>query len=133
MRFRGGGIGHRYMRMVEPWLDQTGWGTVWPSLEDREPNPSSAGVNPLYTQGTQPTTYEGGNRGDSSDVSEMDEDMDDEDGEGNDPEQPEDDDDLDGEEEEEETEKGDKHIDPDEDEDEDEDADTDGHLGFVSL
>ena len=39
MRFRGGGVGHDYMRAVEPWLDLTGWGTSWPPLNDRDPEP----------------------------------------------------------------------------------------------
>ena len=39
MRFRGGGIGHRYMRQVEPWLDATGWGASWPSFTHRNPEP----------------------------------------------------------------------------------------------
>jgi hypothetical protein len=37
MRFRGGGIGHMYMRPIEPWLDRTGWGNSWPSLQHMEP------------------------------------------------------------------------------------------------
>ena len=40
MRFRGGGVGHQYMRQVEPWLDKTRWGTQWPSLSNRDPDPS---------------------------------------------------------------------------------------------
>ena len=127
MRFCGGGIGHRYMCMIEPWLDQTGWGTMWPSLEDREPNPGPAGVSPLHTQRAQPTAYEGGNQEDGNDVSEMDEDEDDEDGEGNDPEQQEDDNDLD--EEEEEIERADKHMDLYDDNEEE----AEEFLGFVSL
>ena len=43
MRFRGGGVGHTYMRQVEPWLDATGWGNTWPSLKDREPADSGDG------------------------------------------------------------------------------------------
>ena len=39
MRFRGGGVGHMYMHHIEPWLDGTGWGTSWPSLQDRDPDP----------------------------------------------------------------------------------------------
>ena len=39
MRFRGGGVGHLYMRQIEPWLDATGWGASWPSLIDRDPCP----------------------------------------------------------------------------------------------
>lgn len=39
MRFRGGGVGHNYMQMVEPHLNATGWGTSWPVLEDRDPEP----------------------------------------------------------------------------------------------
>jgi hypothetical protein len=32
-------VGHMYMCQVEPWLDATGWGVTWPSLEDRNPDP----------------------------------------------------------------------------------------------
>ena len=39
MRFRGGGIGHIYMRQIEQWLDTTGWGTTWPLLRGEDPNP----------------------------------------------------------------------------------------------
>jgi hypothetical protein len=39
MHFRGGGIGHRHMRQVEPTLDRTGWGNNWPCLNHREPEP----------------------------------------------------------------------------------------------
>jgi hypothetical protein len=39
MRFRGGGVGHLYMRQIEPWLDATGWGASWPMLRDRDPCP----------------------------------------------------------------------------------------------
>ena len=41
MRFHGGGVGHMYMCQIEPWLDSTGWGTTWPSLKDRDPDPDS--------------------------------------------------------------------------------------------
>ena len=44
MRFWGGGIGHIYMRQVEPWLDGTGWGTSWPSLRCQDPDPDSEPV-----------------------------------------------------------------------------------------
>jgi hypothetical protein len=27
MRYRGGGVGHAYMRAIEPWLTETGWGS----------------------------------------------------------------------------------------------------------
>ena len=27
MRYRGGGVGHLYMRPIEPWLPRTGWGS----------------------------------------------------------------------------------------------------------
>ena len=39
MQFCGGGVGHLYMRHIEPWLDETGWGASWPSLGDRDPYP----------------------------------------------------------------------------------------------
>ena len=45
MRFRGGGIGHIYMRQIEQWLDATGWGTTWPSLGREDPNPDLASDN----------------------------------------------------------------------------------------
>ena len=37
-----------YMRQVEPWLDATGWGATWPSLEDREPE--DQGYDPVETE-----------------------------------------------------------------------------------
>jgi hypothetical protein len=42
MRFRGGGAGHLYMRDVEPWLDETGWGATWPSLSGKYQEPDRA-------------------------------------------------------------------------------------------
>ena len=54
MRFRGGGVGHEYMRQVEPWLDGTGWGKVWPSLKDREPVDSGDEASPQTNTGATP-------------------------------------------------------------------------------
>lgn len=74
MRFRGGGVGHIYMRHIEPWLDETGWGKSWPSLEDREPeaDPEQPSVN-INCSGTEdpPTLSQsrqmGGNGNDDDD------------------------------------------------------------------
>ena len=99
MRFRGGGVGHRYMRQVEPWLDETGWGTQWPSLSNKDPDPS-----PSQQGDSGSDNQAGGDMGginedeDEDEDEEMAQDEDDEDGEGNDLEQPDDDDDLDEEE-----------------------------------
>ena len=54
MRYRGGGVGHHYMRAIETWLAETGWGSddVTPTAEfdddiqedaaeDPEPGPST--------------------------------------------------------------------------------------------
>ena len=97
MRFHGGGIGHMYMRQIEPWLDATGWGTTWPSLKDRDPDPDS---EPPLGDGdsSRPTTsgnslhdMEGDESGadeeggEDIDMSEL------EDEDGKDPEQPEED------------------------------------------
>jgi len=80
MRFRGGGIGHMYMRSIEPWLDSTGWGKSWPSLSNRDPNPDCNDAK-ASTTGQHSSTNEGdgGESGDSSDK--VDEDVDDDDGE----------------------------------------------------
>ena len=97
MRFCGGGVGHRYMRQVEPWLDKTGWGSQWPSLSNRDPDPS-----PIHQGMDGSNDQAGGDMEgideDEDEDEEMDEDEDDDDGEGNDPEQLDDDDDLDEEE-----------------------------------
>jgi hypothetical protein len=105
MRFRGGGVGHMYMRQVEPWLDATGWGTTQPSLGGRYPEPGCE--PPPHSEGgaTGPTVSTHGHRqsgGDHSGGSEdEDEDPDSEgdadtegleDGDGEDPELPEEDD-----------------------------------------
>ena len=83
MRFRGGGIGHMYMRHIEPWLDATGWGTMWPSLHARDPDPD---IEPIpLSQNGQATEGDG----DSENEDSSDEDSDMEDGDGEDLEQPE--------------------------------------------
>ena len=34
MRYRGGGVGHQYMREIETWLAETGWGSdITPTAE----------------------------------------------------------------------------------------------------
>lgn len=90
MRFRGGGVGHMYMRQVEPWLDATGWGATWPSLEDREPE--DQGCDPSITEGTNAepiTSPQDGGSGDENSDDDI-ETGEFEDDDGDDPEQPED-------------------------------------------
>jgi hypothetical protein len=100
-----------YMRQVEPWLDQTGWGTTWPLLEDTYPDPGCE--LPLHNQqgGADPTTSAqghhqngvngGSGEGSGGEDSEGDDDTGElEDDDGEDPEQPEVDD-FDGSDEEE--------------------------------
>lgn len=94
MRFRGGGIGHGYMRLIEPWLDQTGWGTTWPSLNHMEPNHrpdtdnSQNQMNIAAHQRRGDGDEDGGAGGTA--VDESDEDMESEDGDGDDIEHPDD-------------------------------------------
>jgi hypothetical protein len=38
MRYRGGGVGHKYMRAIEQWLWETGWGGKVPNAEESEPD-----------------------------------------------------------------------------------------------
>ena len=40
MRYRGGGVGHLYMRAIEVWLAETGWGS------DNTPVPVSEDIDP---------------------------------------------------------------------------------------
>ena len=84
MRFRGSGVGHMYMRQVEPWLDATGWGTAWPLLKDRDPDLDHE--HAISVPGNQ--TTEGDEESEDEDSEEEHSDMDDDDGK--DPEQPED-------------------------------------------
>ena len=150
MRFRGGGVGHRYMRQVEPWLDATGWGASWPSFTHRIPEPAptqqdsahgQGDGNPATTQGSVGNSMEGGGSGGAGNAEEESEDdEDDEDdeggnlwcldgnGEGNDPEQPDEDEVLD--EEGDDGEVGDGPTDPDEELDEDAEP---FPSGFISL
>ena len=87
MRFRGGGVGHMYMRQVEPWLDATGWGTAWPLLKNRDPDPDPEPMAPaLVSQATEDDE-------ESEDEDSGDESSDMEDDDGEDPEQSEDDED----------------------------------------
>ena len=104
MRFRGGGVGHMYMRQVEPWLEATGWGATWPSLHDREPDASQE--EPMHVgDGAGPSapmaSHQCGGGNDNSGDEDSGEDtgpgeLDDNDGE--DLEQPEEEDDYDSEE-----------------------------------
>ena len=36
MRYRGGGVGHLYMRGIEEWLWKTGWGVEIPDVETQD-------------------------------------------------------------------------------------------------
>ena len=38
MRYRGGGVGHKYMRDTEKWLWKTGWGDEIPDIDVSEPS-----------------------------------------------------------------------------------------------
>ena len=38
MRHRGGGVGHTYMREIEKWLSETGWGHEIPDVDESEPH-----------------------------------------------------------------------------------------------
>jgi len=96
MRFRGGGIGHIYMRQIEWWLDATGWGTTWPSLGGKDPCPdplSEDGNSPGHgsNNGEDDVGDEGEDGDEDEDEVESEGDVDDEDGE--DQEQPEESDD----------------------------------------
>jgi hypothetical protein len=86
MRFRGGGVGHMYMRHVEPWLDAAGWGATWPSLGDRYPDPTpQEGINTgpaPSTQSLHQSSDDDEDSGEGTDTSGL------EDDDGEDPEQP---------------------------------------------
>lgn len=70
MRYRGGGIGHLYMRETEQQLNSSGWGSSWPSsLRDRDPNPDP--VQSPQNNNTAATTS-AANRGYKSDSTEED-------------------------------------------------------------
>lgn len=102
MRYRGGGIGHLYMRETEQWLNSSKWGSSWPSsLRDRDPNPdqelpphnsSSAAATSAQSRGYGSDSTEGDLGGDSeSDEEHVGSDpgeLTDEDGDGDDPEHP---------------------------------------------
>ena len=101
MRYRGGGVGHLYMRHIEPWLDATGWGTTWPSLEDRYPedpedNQENSARPSTSTQSRHQNNDGNGDSGEDNSGKETDP-SDVEDDDGDDPEQPEDDSDEDSE------------------------------------
>ena len=87
MRFRGGGVGHIYMRKVEEWLDGTGWGTTWPSLQDKYPDSGGSeeqdanAQQDINVEGTNEETWEdidtdGSEDEDGLDVEALDEDED---------------------------------------------------------
>jgi len=149
MRFRGGGVGHGYMRQVEPWLDSTRWGASWPLFNDREqgqapiPRGDRNGHGEVSsmrnTEGDSPSGGSGGrtsqaenggvNEGEAEDPEPPEEE-----GESADPEQPEEDDDLgDDEEEEGDMEKGREPEGEDEVWDMGVDSDEGDEPEFVSL
>jgi len=90
MRFRGGGVGHMYMRQVEPWLDATGWGKVWPVLSDREP----VGTTPIPPTQPNQASEDGEDIISDSEDNDSDAGGNVEDKDGEDPEQPEEEEDL---------------------------------------
>jgi len=129
MRFRGGGVGHRYMRQIEPWLDGTGWGAAWPSFNHRIPDLGPTGQAGIDGQVNGNSTRAMGEESDGEGGGAESPEQPEEDGEGDDPEQPEDDD-QDEDEDEDETGKADRHADPDSDGDEEMDP---FPSGFISL
>ena len=93
MRFRGGGIGHIYMRHIEWSLDAAGWGATWPPLGGKDPNPdppSESGNGPERNvgNGENGVDDDDGGEGEDEDDEVNERDTDNEDGE--DQEQPED-------------------------------------------
>lgn len=87
MRFRGGGVGHTYMRHFEGRLQVAGWGAGWPPIQDEGISTSDDGapyVQPV--QQNEPDDIEQGNHpgGSGSDA-----DGDEDDNDCNDIEQPE--------------------------------------------
>ena len=96
MRYRGGGIGHLYMREIKQWLNSSKWGSSWPSsLRDRDPSPDQEpppqGSGNTATTSAQNTGYKSdsteGDLGEDSNSAGSDRELTDEDGEGEDPEQ----------------------------------------------
>ena len=70
------------MRQVEPWLDATGWGTSWPLLEGRDPNPDSEPVTPANSDEATSDEEESNTEGSEDEGSDINDD------DGEDPEQP---------------------------------------------
>ena len=131
MRFRGGGVGHMYMREIEPWLDGTGWGAMWPSLGERDPDPS-----PPDTTTARPILPVQASQGDDENMDSSDgdssSDESDDDGDGEDPEQPEVDD-ADSDEDENGGGKAGDHTEDGGDGEGTEDESEEYQLGFTSL
>ena len=71
MRFRGGGIGHRYPQEFEAQLSGAGWGTSWPSMKDRDPEP-----DPEVTEPTQKPAHVQGGQDDSGNWIDLEDDSD---------------------------------------------------------
>ena len=57
MCYRGGGVGHAYMRTIEDWLWETGWGHDIPEVDVSEPHIAAGGEG--QTQ-QEPTPSEDG-------------------------------------------------------------------------
>lgn len=53
MRFRGGGVGHKSLWEFEESLRSTGWGTSWPCLADRDPEPDIDNAGSLDGDGDE--------------------------------------------------------------------------------
>lgn len=59
MRYRGGGIGHLYMRAVEAWLSKTGWGgDITASTEAEEADVTEDQVEPVPDNADQESDTE---------------------------------------------------------------------------
>ena len=70
MRFRGGGVGHLYMRAIEVWLTKTGWGsndTLVPTNEDVDSEDASDNSEDNPGNGSGDSEDEGSERTTGSD------------------------------------------------------------------
>jgi len=71
MRFRGGAVGHLHMREIDEQLDRAGWGSSWPSLKDRDPEPDVQDVAYEWENSADEASVEGGSNNSESDDEEL--------------------------------------------------------------
>ena len=79
MRYRGGGVGHKYMRAIEKWLGETGWGCKIPDIPVSEPQIVAEGEGGLQQEPISGEESEA--ESDSNDLHEVDKEDGSEDGE----------------------------------------------------